>query len=491
MICIRRHSLSTRKFSRLLGYTCAGFFIILVVYEVFMTRTLSKGALSQTPAHMHSQANGLELAGLDNQGKSDLVQQKGTHLTKQPLFHRRNKKHNRKSATTHLRPFSSNATAVVWRLPVGCDYSGFFVEVLGLLDAMDSILHPNFYFDLGAKCSSAMLETLTEEERFVLTSLQNRSAHILDRLEYYGRKFVIIQHKQPNSPYKSFKGKENPPLISIGRAMSEQSVLSAQEVEQNRAVDELWVPTPWHQDIYAASGISQENIAVIPEAVDTSFFKPSQRKRRQPDVKFRFVSVFKWEHRKGFDALLQAFWEEFQENTAEVELVLRTYKPSWEPGSANLVHQFARMAKERLHGGATKELPEVVWIKDELSRNQLRLLYESSHAFVLPTRGEGWGLPIVEAMAMGLPTIATNFSGPTAYLNMHTGYPVTFTMNHDGTAEPDIRSLRAQMRRVFDKWESEALPRARTGRRFVRTTYAAPTIAALCVQRINRRLRGL
>lgn len=43
----------------------------------------------------------------------------------------------------------------------------------------------------------------------------------------------------------------------------------------------------------------------------------------------------------------------------------------------------------------------MVWIKDELSRNQLRLLYESSHAFVLPTRGEGWGLPIVEAMAMG------------------------------------------------------------------------------------------
>jgi glycosyltransferase involved in cell wall biosynthesis len=36
-------------------------------------------------------------------------------------------------------------------------------------------------------------------------------------------------------------------------------------------------------------------------------------------------------------------------------------------------------------------------------------LYKSADAFVLPSRGEGWGLPLMEAMAMELPTIGTNW----------------------------------------------------------------------------------
>ena len=43
---------------------------------------------------------------------------------------------------------------------------------------------------------------------------------------------------------------------------------------------------------------------------------------------------------------------------------------------------------------------------------------------MLPSRGEGWGRPHVEAMAMGLPVIATNWSGITAYLDEEVGYPI-------------------------------------------------------------------
>lgn len=39
--------------------------------------------------------------------------------------------------------------------------------------------------------------------------------------------------------------------------------------------------------------------------------------------------------------------------------------------------------------------------------------YKAGDAFVLPTRGEGWGRPHVEAMSMGLPVISTNWSGIT------------------------------------------------------------------------------
>ena len=38
-------------------------------------------------------------------------------------------------------------------------------------------------------------------------------------------------------------------------------------------------------------------------------------------------------------------------------------------------------------------------------------------AFALPSRGEGWGLPLTEAMALEVPVIATNVSQSVTYFN--------------------------------------------------------------------------
>ena len=38
------------------------------------------------------------------------------------------------------------------------------------------------------------------------------------------------------------------------------------------------------------------------------------------------------------------------------------------------------------------------------------------YAFVSPFRAEGWGLPLLEAMARGVPVIATGYSAPTDFL---------------------------------------------------------------------------
>ena len=45
-------------------------------------------------------------------------------------------------------------------------------------------------------------------------------------------------------------------------------------------------------------------------------------------------------------------------------------------------------------------------------------------AFVLATHGEGWGRPAVEAMAMALPAVVTNWSGPMQFLTADTSFPI-------------------------------------------------------------------
>ena len=50
--------------------------------------------------------------------------------------------------------------------------------------------------------------------------------------------------------------------------------------------------------------------------------------------------------------------------------------------------------------------------------------YAAADAFVLPSRGEGWGRPHVEAMGLGLPVIATNWSGSTAFMTRENAYPL-------------------------------------------------------------------
>jgi glycosyltransferase involved in cell wall biosynthesis len=53
-------------------------------------------------------------------------------------------------------------------------------------------------------------------------------------------------------------------------------------------------------------------------------------------------------------------------------------------------------------------------------------LYSNVHAFALPTRAEGWCLPCVQALATGLPTIVTNWSGPADFMHVDYSFPLAY-----------------------------------------------------------------
>jgi len=91
-------------------------------------------------------------------------------------------------------------------------------------------------------------------------------------------------------------------------------------------------------------------------------------------------------------------------------------------------------------------------------------------AFALPSRGEPFGLPGLEATATGLPLIAANGDGPAEYLHASDSLPLAHrlievdgtdangTVYHGQWAEPDVRHLRSLRRRlVEDPAEARAM----------------------------------
>ena len=278
---------------------------------------------------------------------------------------------------------------------------------------------------------------------------------------------VLLQHIPAHDFNLALHGRRR-----IGRTMFETDSIPDGWLPYCEAMDEVWVPTVFNSEAFAAAGVSPERLRVLPSGVNTSQFRPGLDPLPIPRRGFNFLSVFEWTHRKGPDVLMRAYLSEFKADE-DVALILKTYaRPDV---NANLLPRIAYFL-ERTMGMRIEEAPTIlVYDPSFLPTSDIPRLYASADAFVLPSRGEGYGRPYMEALACECPVIATRWSGQMDFL--HEGNselidckmaPVPWNTDVElfaghNWAEPSVDHLRQLMRHVFTHRE-EARQKARRGR---------------------------
>ncbi|MFN7990188.1 MAG: glycosyltransferase [Thermoanaerobaculia bacterium] len=201
--------------------------------------------------------------------------------------------------------------------------------------------------------------------------------------------------------------------LRVGYSMLEVDGLPPDWVDGANEMDEVWVPSTFNAATFANAGVRRP-ITVMPLGVDTDYFRPDGARFRNPDGLFVFLSIFEWNERKAPRLLLEAFSRAF---SARDPVVLVCKVLNLEP-TVDVPREVNRCLL-RPGGGRIRIL-----LNGQVPYSQLPALYRSADCYVAATHGEGWNMPLVEAMACGVPAIATDWSSHRDIVTESCGFPL-------------------------------------------------------------------
>lgn len=236
----------------------------------------------------------------------------------------------------------------------------------------------------------------------------------------------------------------------IGYTMLEVDGFPAEWVRQANEMDEVWVPSRFNQEGFFRSG-ALKPVHVMPLGVDVQHFHPGIKAYPNPNGDFVFLTNFEWGERKQPELLLKAFNQTFRRDEP-VALACKVLNRN----RLLSVRRQLETLRLRQSGGRIALI-----YNREFPYHQLGSLYRSADCYVSAGRGEGWDMPLMEAMACGLPTIATDWGAHTEYVNEGIAYPLrvrgtipakALCPYYDGWswADPDPEHLSHLLRHVFE-----------------------------------------
>ena len=175
----------------------------------------------------------------------------------------------------------------------------------------------------------------------------------------------------------------------------------------NRHCDRLLVPSRFHLDNFVASGINQSRLAVLPVAVDLEYFSPGYHKSSDRSV-MSFLSVCSSSSRKNWKSSLEAYFSAFtRDDNVEYILKITSEKRGFNPKYTISMFSYGWALE---HDRDVDDLPRVTMISKLYDQRKRKAMYDSADVFISTSHGESFALAAFEAMAMGLPVIAPNWS---------------------------------------------------------------------------------
>ena len=265
-------------------------------------------------------------------------------------------------------------------------------------------------------------------------------------------------------------------------------------VDACNRMDEVWVPSDHSTEAFACSGVARNKLYRVPPSVSVMGLDGSTPDADLPVRRgFHFLSFASMELCSGWDVLLRAYTDAFRlEEDVCLFLVLDTGAISQREAERR-VWAFVR----HVLGLNPDRVPDIVLLPGEALGRRRIGLYQAANIYVQASRGQKLGLYLMEAMASGLPVIATDRGDHTEFMDEGTAYPVRSNLvkvpvsalpesqHPDGYrwAEPSADHLGNLMREVFENRDA-AQRRGQAARQHIADCFSTERIALQIKERL-------
>lgn len=229
-------------------------------------------------------------------------------------------------------------------------------------------------------------------------------------------------------------------------------------IEGLKSVDRIIVPSVHNLMVLSGEGFATKTSVVpIPVEVPTYVDElPLKGMEDIPDDAFVFYSVMTMQERKNPLGLLAAYCNEFSKDD-NVVLVLKINGPNPTTALAT-AEQWLNRTMELM---ALENPPRVLILSGQWNDQMLWALHYRGDCYISLARGEAYGLPLLDAAAIGNRVIATRYGGHVDFLPIESTTYIDYRMTpvlqryshfdcRQRWADPDILHAAFEMRNVYD-----------------------------------------